>query len=313
MARIQSNKNAPAGDGRPSRQLKSAAAQDVIGLIVDREASLSKSNRRIAQGILGNPRAFVQKPVEELIEWLGVSAPTITRFARSLGCDGLRDLKLKVMGSMRVGMRYLEPQTPPAQLSEVISRVVNRAHRAISLVESRIDSQQIDKAIAAISECRTLYAFGSGGVSSWLVEEVQNRFFRLGVKVVPSSDHQMQLMLASTAERGDLLMCVSLTGTNQELVRTMGVGQTYGASTMGLAGPDSPIIAAANLPVIVNAMDDGDVLGPTSMRYAFLTTIDVLAYGVAIRRHTTARETLRRIKQQFISFRDTNDAQPLCD
>jgi DNA-binding MurR/RpiR family transcriptional regulator len=293
--------------------MTAAAAQDVIGLIVDREASFSKSNRRIAQGILGNPRAFVQKPVEELIEWLEVSAPTITRFARSLGCDGLRDLKLKIMGSMRVGMRYLEPQAPPAQLSEVISRVVNRAHRAISQVESQINSEQIDKAIAAISECRTLYAFGSGGVSSWLVEEIQNRFFRLGVRVVPCSDHQMQLMLASTADRADLLLCLSLTGTNQELIRTMGVGQGYGAKTIGLAVPGSPVLAAADMPVAVHAVDDGDVLGPTSMRYAFLTTIDVLAYGVAIRRHTTARETLRRIKQQFIIFRDTNDARPLCD
>ncbi len=296
-----------------SAQTTSPDTKDILGLIVNREAELSKSNRRIAQAILSDPRTFVQKPVEELIEWLGVSAPTITRFARSFGCEGLRDLKLKIMGSMRVGMRYLEPQSPPAQLSEVAARVVNRAHRAISEIEAGIDLRQAEKAIAAISDCRTLYAFGSGGVSSWLVEEIQNRFFRLGIRVVPCIDHQMQVMLASTAERGDVILGLSLTGANQELVRAMGIGREYGAATVGIAVAHSAVATTASLPLAVNALDDGDVLGPTSMRYAFLIAIDILAYGVAIRRHTSARETLRRIKQQFSTFRDTDDTQPLCD
>jgi DNA-binding MurR/RpiR family transcriptional regulator len=145
-------------DMLPSRESGPSGTQDIIALIVNREGELSKTNQRIAKAILSDPRTFVQKPVEELIEWLGVSAPTITRFARSFDCEGLRDLKLKVMGSMRVGMRYLEPQTPPQQLSEVASRVINRAHRAISQIEASIDLNQAEKAIAAISECRTLYA-----------------------------------------------------------------------------------------------------------------------------------------------------------
>jgi DNA-binding MurR/RpiR family transcriptional regulator len=46
------------------------------------------------------------------VTWPSVSAPTITRFSRAIGCDGLRDLKLKVMSSMRAGILYLEPVTP---------------------------------------------------------------------------------------------------------------------------------------------------------------------------------------------------------
>ena len=54
-----------------------------------------------------------EKAIEDFVTWPSVSAPTITRFSRAIGCDGLRDLELKVMSSMRVGMRYLEPVTPP--------------------------------------------------------------------------------------------------------------------------------------------------------------------------------------------------------
>lgn len=289
------------------------SASDIIAHVIDIEPRLSRANRKIAHAILSEPKVFVEKPIEELVSWLGVSAPTITRFSRSLGCEGLRDLKLKIMGSMRVGMRYLEPPTPPAALDEVAHRVLNRAQRAITDTHAHFDLTAAHAAIEAISECRVLYAFGSGGVSSWLVEEIQNRFFRLGIHVVPSSDYQMQMMLAATVDRGDVLLACSLSGNNQELLRVIGIAREYGATTMALAGADTPVAQAVDMPLAVNAADDGDVLGPTSMRYAFLVAVDILAYGTAIQRRTLAREKLRRIKQQFTAFRDTDDTQPLCD
>jgi DNA-binding MurR/RpiR family transcriptional regulator len=301
-------------NSKPAKSMTSGPApSDIIALILDREPRLSRTNRRIAQAILTDPKGFVEKPVEELVGLLNVSAPTITRFARSVGCEGLRDLKLKVMGSMRVGMRYLEPATPPASLDEVGDRVVQRAQRAIANCHQGFDARQIEKAIEAIASSRTVYAFGTGGVSSWLVQEIQNRFFRLGMRVIPSSDHQMQMMLAATAERGDVLLCCSLSGYNPELLRVIEIARGYGAKTIGLSKPGTPVAEAVEIPVPVHAVDDGDVLGPTSMRYAFMIAIDVLAYGTAIRGSSAAREKLRRIKQQFTNFRDIDDSQPMCD
>ena len=94
------------------------AAHDVIGYLLDNADQLSKAHGKIAEAILRHPTTFVEKPIEDLVTWLGVSAPTITRFSRAIGCDGLRDLKLKVMSSLRVGMRYLEPLAPPGTLAE---------------------------------------------------------------------------------------------------------------------------------------------------------------------------------------------------
>lgn len=289
------------------------ASPDIIAVVLDREPTLSRTNRKIAHAIVTEPRSFVEKPVEELVGWLGVSAPTITRFARSLDCDGLRDLKLKIMGSMRVGPRYLESTTPPTALNEAAERILKRAQNSIVNAHEHFDLASAERAIELISNCRTLYAFGSGGVSSWLVDEVQNRFFRLGVRTVPSSDNQMQMMLAATVERGDIVLGISLSGRNQELLRALGVAREYGATTMALTNADSPVAMAVDLPLAVRTRDDGDILGPTSMRYAFMIAIDILAYGAAIYRNGAAREKLRRIKQQVITFADTDTPQPLSD
>jgi hypothetical protein len=39
----------------------------------------------------------------------------------------------------------------------------------------------------------------------------------------------------------------------------------------------------------------------------------MLAYGAAIRMRPQAQEKLRRIKQQFTTFRDSDDTQPVSD
>jgi DNA-binding MurR/RpiR family transcriptional regulator len=288
------------------------AAHDVIGYLLDHESELSRSHVKIAQAILHHPTTFVEKPIEELVGWLGVSAPTITRFCRTIGCEGLRDLKLKVMSSMRVGVRYLEPVTPPATLEEVRQRVVMRAQRAILEAQRTVDATMLERAIELLTRSRMIYAFGSGGVSSWLIEEVHNRLFRLGLRISTSNDHQMQMMIAATVERGDVVFCSSLSGNNEELIKAARIAADYGAVTIGLTVAKTPLTSVVAVPLALGVADDGDVLGPTSLRYAFLAVIDMLAYGAAIG-SSSAREKLRRIKQQFTTYRDADDTQPVSD
>jgi DNA-binding MurR/RpiR family transcriptional regulator len=289
------------------------STHDIIGYLLDNAGYLSKAHAKIAEAILHHPTIFIEKPIEHLVTWLSVSAPTITRFSRTIGCDGLRDLKLKVMSSMRVGMRYLEPVTPPDTLAEAQERVVLRAQRAVLAAQKTIDAAMLDRVIDALARSHMIFAFGSGGVSSWMVEEIHNRLFRLGLRITSSSDHQMQMMLAATVERGDVVFVSSLSGNNAEVIKAARIAADYGATTVALTVRDTPLAKAVALPLTIDIADDGDVLGPTSLRYAFLVAVDMLGYGAAIRNRAHAQEKLRRIKQQFTTYRDTDDSQPVSD
>ena len=77
-------------------------AHDVIGFILDHERELSRSHRKIARAIVTHPTTFVEKPIEDLVTWLEVSAPTITRFSRTIGCDGLINRLLGLAESVNV-------------------------------------------------------------------------------------------------------------------------------------------------------------------------------------------------------------------
>ena len=312
LARVARDR-ADGADAVPALDSGTARRGDIFSQLLALEPTLSKAQKTVARAILSQPQAFVEKPIEELVPWLGISAPTVIRFSRAVGCEGLRDLKLRIMGGLRVGLRYIEPVTPPGTVSEVVERVVMRAQHSIATAAQTLDLAVLEQAADIISRSRVLYVFGSGGVSSWLIEEVQNRLFRLGLHVTPSADHQMQMMLAATAERVDAVLCCSLTGRNAELLKATAVAAQYGAPTIALTAPDSPLAAAVSVPLTVRLAEGRDVLGPTSMRYGFLVVIDVLAYTIGMRHNRAAQETLRRIKQQFILYRDEDDSQPLCD
>jgi len=305
MAKVSKDSEQPEDAGFP--------AHDVIGFILDHEKEFSRSHRKIARAIIEQPTHFVEKPIEDIVTWLEVSAPTVTRFSRMTGCDGLRDLKLKIMSSMRVGTRYFEPGTPPGTLKEVSERIAMRAQRAIMEAQRTVDFAMLERAIDLVSHSRMIYAFGSGGVSSWLVDEIHNRLFRLGLRISTSSDHQMQMMLAATVERGDIVFCSSLSGNNQELIRAVRIATDYGATTIGLAVANTPLVRACHVQLAPDVADDGDVLGPTCLRYAFLSIVDLIAYGAAVRCRPLAQEKLRRIKQQFTTYRDVDDKQPVSD
>ncbi|MDO8718771.1 MAG: transcriptional regulator, partial [Polaromonas sp.] len=65
--------------------------------------SLAPAEQRVAHLVLSDARAFASLPVTELAARAHVSKPTVIRFCRSVGYDGLSDFKLKLAGNVSEG------------------------------------------------------------------------------------------------------------------------------------------------------------------------------------------------------------------
>ena len=61
--------------------------------------ALPPAEQRVAKLVLADARSFASLPVSELAERSHVSKPTVVRFCRSVGYDGLADFKLKLAGA----------------------------------------------------------------------------------------------------------------------------------------------------------------------------------------------------------------------
>jgi hypothetical protein len=69
--------------------------------------ALPPAEQRVARLLLADPRSFATLPVVELAERSHVSKPTVVRFCRSVGYDGLADFKLKLAGSVNEGVPFV--------------------------------------------------------------------------------------------------------------------------------------------------------------------------------------------------------------
>ena len=137
--------------------------------------ALPPAEQRVAKLLLSDARAFANLPVSELADRSHVSKPTVVRFCRSVGYDGLADFKRKLAGSVNEGVpfvhRSVDEDDKPADL---IVKVVDNAVAALLHYRNDAASHAFERAINALAEAgRTakrieFYGVGNSGNSlSW--------------------------------------------------------------------------------------------------------------------------------------------------
>jgi RpiR family transcriptional regulator, carbohydrate utilization regulator len=289
---------------------------DIISVIKQSGATLRPAEQRVAETVLADVNFAVHSSNGELARRAGVSEPTVTRFSRSVGCGGVRELKVKLAQSMVVGRIYLDP--PPhvgtAQAKPALWRsVFEEIRRAITAVEQQLRPEDVEKAAEAIADCTRLVAFGVGGGSTVAVAEVKHRFFRLGIAVTNYSDPHLMRMIAATLDRNDVVIAVSTSGRATEVIDAVTVAKQYGALIVAVTKPKSRLAALADIPLLLHVPEAPDALKPTASRYALLAAIDLLAASTAYRKPHEVQERMRRIKYALVSSSNGGADEPLGD
>lgn len=286
---------------------------DIFATLMQEGMKLSQSEQRLADLVLEDLDFATNASITELAARAEVSPPTVTRFCRRLGCQSFSDFKVKLAKSSYVGLRYLRPEAKSTTPAEVAEDIVTKAQKALFTMHDTLDMAAMEQAAALIAQGEMLYAFGSGGNSSMIVGELQNRLFRLGARITTSTDHGMQLMLASALAPHDVVIGSSFSGRNTELVRAFELARDAGAKTIALTQSNSPVAEAADVVLVVDLPEGENIFRPTSTRFAMLAVVDILANLVAYSDRTASAATLRRIKESLIRYRDGDDRQLLGD
>jgi len=294
----------------------SKAPEDIISVIKQTAPTLRPSERRVADAILADVDFALHSANGELARRAGVSEPTVTRFSRAVGCAGVRELKVKLAQSLVVGRIYLEE--PPDAGSNpgkptVWQMILEDIHRAINTAERQLVVADFERAAAAIASCGKLVTFGVGGGSTMVATEAKHRFFRLGVAVSNYSDGQLMRMVAATLDKKDVVLAISATGKPKEIVDAVTIARDYGATVIAVTKPNSPLAAAADIPLGLYVPETPNALKPTASRYAFLAAVDLLAALTAYRSPRDTQERMRRIKYALGNFGDGEAEGPLGD
>src|SRR3989344_4780224 len=145
--------------------------------------SLAPAEQRVARLVLTDPRTFARLPVRELAERAHVSKPTVVRFCRSMGYDGLADFKLKLAGSVSEGVPFIHRSVDADdKTGDVLVKVVDNAVAAFLQYRNAASTVAIERAAEAIASTwktgKRIEFYGVGN-SDIVAQDAQHKFFRL--------------------------------------------------------------------------------------------------------------------------------------
>lgn len=310
----------PSGQGGTRGTAASGEAKripDIISRIKDSYGELRPAERRVADVVLDDVRFAVDASNAMLARRANVSEPTVTRFCRAIGCEGVRDFKLKLAQSLVVGALYLTiPRDEESRSGSDMpfwDAVFGEARHALQETERQIDPGQLREAAELIAKARQITVFGLGGSSSALAQETQYRLFRYGLAVSAHCDPYLMRMTASTLGPNDLVIAISATGRTREVIEAVELARHYRASALCITAPDTELTRVCDVRLTVAIPEYPDTLKPTASRFAFLAVVDLMSVAAGYRLDGSARETLRRIKYNVLSHRAGKEMEPLGD
>ena len=275
--------------------------------------ALPPAEQRVAKVLLTDPRSFSTLPVGELALRAQVSKPTVVRFCRSIGYDGLADFKLKLAGAVNEGVPYVHRAVDDDDKPhDLIVKVVDNAVAALLKYRNDAASHAIGRAIAVLAEAgrhdKRIEFWGVGN-SGIVAQDAQHKFFRLGVNAAAVSDGHVQVMSATMLGAGDVAVVISNSGRSRDLLDAAEIARRKGAATVLITASGSPLAHTAGGEHILLAADhpeDHDRYSPMVSRLLHLTIIDILTTGVALRLGSAAlRPMLQEIKKNLRAKRYT--------
>ncbi len=272
--------------------------------------SLAPAEQRVGKLCLADPRAFAKLPVSVLADRSHVSKPTVVRFCRSVGYDGLSDFKRKLAGTVNEGVPFIHRSVDTDdKTSDVMVKVIDNTVAAFLKYRNEASTLAIDRAIAALMvayDAKKRIQFFGVGNSGVVAQDAQHKFFRLGVNTVAYSDGHMQVMSASTLGPGDCVVVISNSGRTRDLMDACDIARKNGATTIVITASGSPLASAGHIHLSADHPESFDQYSPMVSRLLHLMIIDILATCMALRIGSdTLQPILSEMKNNLRSKRYT--------
>lgn len=248
---------------------------------------LSKSERRVGEWILQNPRAALEHDTRWLAQQVEVSQPTLVRLAHSLGCAGFQDFRLKLAHELGEA-RSVEGATITSlalhnDTDSLCGGLFDYSIHALGRVRDTMDRSALDSAVKLLDAARRVTIFGFGNAVT-VADEAARRLLRMEMHVTACNDPHLQSVVAPRMHAGDLLILIAHEGRAQHLVDTVTIVRGMGGKTLALTTSGAPLQPAVDVALCIDVPDSGDALTPSVAQLAQLVVIDLLSIAVAARR-----------------------------
>lgn len=274
----------------------------LLDQISERLEGLNKSERKVADVILADPKAATRMSISSLAAASSVSEPTVNRFCRNFETSGFPDFKIQLAQSLATGTPYVSRNVEQDDSTEEYTdKIFTSTIAAMENARKQINTTAIERAVDFLIQAKQISFFGLGA-SGPVAMDAQHKFFRFNLPVTAYDDVLMMRMVAAAAHTGDVIVAVSYTGRTREMVEIARIARANGATVIGITAERSPLAEASSVYLSFPTPEDTEKYMPMTSRIVQLILVDVLATGVTLRRGVDFQAHLKKIKD---SLKDT--------
>jgi RpiR family carbohydrate utilization transcriptional regulator len=271
----------------------------LLDQIGERLENLNKSERKVADVILNDPKSATRMSISALANASLVSEPTVNRFCRNFETSGFPDFKIQLAQSLATGTPYVSRDVEQNDSTEEYTdKIFTSTIAAMENARKHVCMSAVEKAVDFLIQAKQISFFGLGA-SGPVAMDAQHKFFRFNIPVMSYDDALMQRMVAAGANVGDVIVLISYTGRTRETVDIAQLARANGATVIGITNPDSPLAESCTVVLGVTAPEDTEVYMPMSSRIIHLSVIDILATGVTLKRGADFLGHLKKIKESL--------------
>lgn len=261
--------------------------KDLISRMRASKLSLSVSEQRVADLCLSDPRKFSRMPVGEIAELAHVSKPTVVRFCRSIGFEGLQDLKRRLANTAENCAPFIHQSVSanekPVNIAyKLIDNVIASMLGIRESIQSDVLLMTVDSMLETRSKGGKIICFGIGA-SALAVEDVTAKLYRLGQSAFGFVDGHSQCLAASLASKCDTFLVFSNSGRTREVIEACEIANKRGATTVAITSTNTPLAFIGKYRIASDNSEDYENYSPMLSRLQQLVWADILVTCFALR------------------------------
>ncbi|MBP5757161.1 MAG: MurR/RpiR family transcriptional regulator, partial [Spirochaetales bacterium] len=189
--------------------------------MLDKQLSARKAQEQKVMAFLrAHEDSVMDLSISEIAEGAGVSSPTVVRFCKSLGFEGLKDFKINFQAETIKTRQINEPITWASSDEDIRTLMKEKSAFSVQSLFSSENMDAMDRMAKAIVKADNIEIIGMGG-SGIIAEYLFKELLRYGKKASLFSDPYMTVHSSVGRHEGDICIAISCSGTNNDVLTTV--------------------------------------------------------------------------------------------
>jgi RpiR family carbohydrate utilization transcriptional regulator len=245
-------------------------------------SKLRDSEKKIVEFIEQNQEEIIHLSITEVAERSETSESSVVRLCKRLGYKGFQDLKIHIAKEVTIPEMLIQEAIEKGDDVVTIKKKIFQSNiQALYDSIEVCNDDEIKNAVEAISNARLIEFYGTGG-SGTVALDAQHKLLKLGIKSFAYIDPILQAMSGSVLTEKDVVIGISQTGSNTDVLYAMKLAKEAGATLICITNSSkSPITKISDIVLQTASRETLFRTDAISSRIAQLTIIDILVAAVA--------------------------------